>query len=465
VSVRLQHALETLYGLERRKDRLGLEGTRALLGALGNPERRFRAVHVAGTNGKGTACALIERVLRAAGVRTGLFTSPHLVDFRERIRVGGRWADEARLGSRLEHIESLPEGKGRTFFEVCTALAFDDFAARGVEWAVVEVGLGGRLDCTNVLAPEVCAITGVGLDHTEILGDTIARIAAEKAGILKPGVPWVAGAGMDPEARAVIAREARAHGCPEVEAPRVEIAACAPSPATRGTGEDGSAGTGSAAEAAGGEHAPGAGARARTLVARIEASPWGPLALEAPGLRAAYQAGNLALALGVLGALRERGVKIPVEAVVRGVREARWPGRFEPCPAEPRLWWDAAHNPQGAAALADAWRAAALPAPRAIVVAVSADKDVPAMLAPLARMAGGALLVATRSRSGRALDPDRVAAAAAAAGFEARVEPGVERACRVALSHAGPGLALLAGSLFAVGEAMEAFGGAPGEWL
>jgi dihydrofolate synthase/folylpolyglutamate synthase len=371
-------------------------------------------------------------VLRAAGIRTGLFTSPHLVDFRERIRVGGRWADEARLGARLEHIESLPEGKDRTFFEVCTALAFDDFAARDVEWAVVEVGLGGRLDCTNVLAPAVCAITSVGLDHTEILGDTIGRIAAEKAGILKPGVPWVAGAGMDPEALAVISREAREHGGPRIEAPRVEIAA---------------------------------GGRGAPLVARVATSPWGPLELEAPGLHGAYQAGNLALALGVLGSLRERGVTIPIEALVLGVREARWPGRFEPCPGEPRLWWDAAHNPEGAIALAEAWRGLGLPAPRAIVFAASGDKDVPAMLAPLSRIAGGALLIATRSRSGRALDPARVAAAAAAAGFESRVEPGVERACRAALSHAGSGLVLLCGSLFAVGDAMEAFGGAPGEWL
>ena len=139
MSVRLQQELEALYGLERRKDKLGLEGTRALLGALGNPERRFRSVHVAGTNGKGTTSALIERVLRAAGLRTGLFTSPHLVDFRERIRVEGRWADGAWLEERLERIRTLPEGRDRTFFEVCTALAFDWFASNGVEWAVVEV--------------------------------------------------------------------------------------------------------------------------------------------------------------------------------------------------------------------------------------------------------------------------------------------------------------------------------------
>ena len=432
MTIQLQHALEALYGLERRKDKLGLEGTRALLGALGDPQTRFRSVHVAGTNGKGTVCAVVERVLRAAGARTGLFTSPHLVDFRERIRVSGRWADSSRLESTLERIQALPQGQDRTFFEVCTALAFDDLAAREVEWAVVEVGLGGRLDCTNVITPEVCVITSIGLDHTDILGGTIEEIAAEKAGILKPGVPVVLGQGLDPRARAVIEGVARDRGSAVLEAARIESA----------------------------------GVGAQSLAARVAGTPWGTLDLQAPHLGGDFQAENLALALGALAALQARGVPIPAEAVLEGVRETRWPGRFEPCPREPRLWWDAAHNPPGAEALARSWRARGLPAPDAIVLAVSRDKDVAAMLAPLLRLAGGATLFATRSRSERALEPERVAAAAAAAGFAARAFPDVEGACRAALAHAGPeGRALLLGSLFAVGEAMQAFGGAPGEWL
>jgi dihydrofolate synthase/folylpolyglutamate synthase len=430
--VKLQNALEALYGLERRKDKLGLEGTRALLLALGNPERRFRSVHVAGTNGKGMVCALVERVLRAAGARTGLYTSPHLVDFRERFRVSGRWADDSFLAARLDHIQNLPAGANRTFFEVCTALAFETFAARDVEWAVIEVGLGGRLDCTNVVTPEVCAITSVGLDHTEILGDTIEQIAAEKAGILKSGVPVVTAPGMDPRALGVIERVAGERGCRRVDAARVLAVS----------------------------------AGAASLVARAAETPWGSLTLEAPHLRGSFQAANLALALGTLAELLGRGVAIPAEAVVRGVREARWPGRLEPCPEEPRLWWDAAHNPQGVAALADAWRGCALPAPRALVVAVSGDKDLASMIAALAPIADGAVVFATRSRSGRALEPAAVARAAAAAGLASRVAPDVERACRGALAHAGAqGLVLLTGSVFAVGEAMEAFGGAPGEWL
>jgi dihydrofolate synthase/folylpolyglutamate synthase len=430
VSGHLQHALEALYGLERRKDKLGLEGTRSLLAALGNPERRFRAVHVAGTNGKGSVCALIERVLRAAGHRTGLFTSPHLVDFRERIRVAGRWADEARLEDRLARIQSLPEGRDRTFFEVCTALAFDDFAARGVEWAVVEVGLGGRLDCTNVLAPEVCVITNIGFDHTEILGETIERIAEEKAGIIKPGVPVVTGP-LAPRAREVIARIAADRGAP--------------------MGSDG------------GLAPPARGGGPRRV--RVRATAWGDLELEV-GMAGSFQAANAGLALAALSRLRDSGLAIDAGAVRDGMRAARWPGRLEACPSQPRLWWDGAHNAEGAAALAAAWVGMGLPAPGAVVLAVSRDKDLEGITGALAGLARGARLVATRTRVLRAAEPEGIARVAAARGFEARVGPDVPAACRAALAEAGPDrLVLLTGSLFAVGEAMEVFGGAPGEDL
>jgi len=414
----LQSALEQLYGLERRRDKLGLDGTRALLAALGAPERRFRAVHVAGTNGKGSTCALVERVLREAGFRTGLFTSPHLVDFRERIRVSGRWADEERLFQILERIESLAEGKDRTFFEVATALGFQYFAENEIEWGVIEVGLGGRLDTTNVIDPTVCAITSIGLDHTEILGDTIERIAAEKAGIVKPGVPVILGPDLLPSARAVIGRIAAERRAPVIEAD-------AP--------------------------APDADCGARAPFSAV----------------GSFEPRNAATALAVLLELRRAGVAIPSAAVDQGFREARWPGRFEPCPAEPRLWWDGAHNAEGMAALERAWRRARPAPPSAIVLALSRDKDVEGVLAPLARLAPHASLVATRSRSERALEPERIAEVARRAGFDARVAPDVRAACEAAWgldpapSASEP--ALLTGSLFAVGEAMEAFGGAPGE--
>ncbi len=411
MSVRLQHALEALYGLERRREKHDLAGITALLGALGDPHRAFRSVHVAGTNGKGTVCALIERVLREAGYRTGLFTSPHLVDFRERIRVCGRWADEDWLERRLEHIAGLREGKGRTFFEVCTALAFDYFARHEAEIAVVEVGLGGRLDCTNVITPVVCAITSIGLDHTEILGDTIEKIAAEKAGIIKPGVPVVVGA-MPDEARAVIEGLARACGAPLAPAPDAES---------------------SAAATASGAPVPGS---------------------------------NRRTALAVLATLAGRGLTLSRAAVTRGLAAARWPGRLEACPREPRLWWDGAHNESGIRHLVALWtRADARTRPPVVVLALSRDKNATAILRALRAGFPQARLIATRSRSERALAPRALVERGEACGFTAEALPDVPTAVRRGLEIAGEGIVLLTGSLFAVGEAMEAFGGAPGEML
>jgi dihydrofolate synthase/folylpolyglutamate synthase len=430
VSTHLQQTLEALYGLERRKDKLGVEGTRSVLGALGDPHRRFRSVHVAGTNGKGTVCALIERVLRQAGYRTGLFTSPHLVDFRERIRVDGRWVDEAWLEGRLDHLQRLREGRERTFFEVCTALAFDTFAAREVEVAVVEVGLGGRLDCTNVIVPEVSVITSIGLDHTEILGRTIEQIAFEKAGIIKPGVPVVCGP-MEGEARRVIAQVAAERGAPDLGFREFEVVE------RRSGGQRG----------------------------RLSATPWGDLELDLE-MTGDFQLDNAALALAALAALARSGLRIEADAVRGGFGAARWPGRLEAAPGEPRLWWDGAHNLQAIEALARAWPKTGNAAPGCVVLAVSRDKDVAAMLAALSRLGCGGRMVATRSRSERAMDPEPLAAAAAAAGWRPLVAPDVPAACRTALAVAGRSApVLLTGSLFAIGEAMEAFGGAPGERL
>ena len=411
MSLRLQHALEALYGLERRRDKHGLSGTTALLAALGNPHQRFRSIHVAGTNGKGSVCALIERVLREQGYRTGLFTSPHLVDFRERIRVCGRWAEEDWLERKLLDIAGLPAGKNCTFFEACTALAFAYFAEHEVEIAVVEVGLGGRLDCTNVLTPEVCVITSIGLDHTEILGDTPEKISAEKAGIIKPGVPVAVGPVPD-AARAVIERIAGERGAPLVRA---------------------------VFGAAGGDPAP---------------PPEGVAGI------------NREIARVALAAFASRGFTVSAEALARGTAAARWPGRLGVSPDEPRLWWDGAHNEDGIRHLASRWTSRdARTRPPVVVLALSNDKDAAAMLQALHEGFPGARVIATRTRSERALASAELARRAVEAGFTAEALPDVATAVGHGLEVAGTGVVLLTGSLFAVGEAMEAFGGAPGEML
>ena len=412
MTIKLQQALEELYGLERRRNRLDLVATTALLRALGNPERRFRSVHVAGTNGKGSVCSLIERVLREAGFRTGLFTSPHLVDFRERIRVRGRWADEAWLEKTLDRIASLPEGKDCTFFEACTTLAFEYFAEQGVEIAVVEVGLGGRLDCTNVIAPEVCVITSIGLDHTELLGHTLEEIAGEKAGIFKPGVPAVVGPVPD-AARTVIERIAAERGAPIVSM---------------------------SGRVSGG--------------APDDVAPEGVAGI------------NRAIAHATLAALGGRGFAISAEALARGTAAVRWPGRMGVSPREPRLWWDGAHNTDGMRHLVARWTSRhARTRPPVLVLALSNDKDPAAILAVLREGFPEARLIATRSRSERALAPAGLVRLAVEAGFTAEALPDVPTAVRHGLEVAGDGIVLVTGSLFAVGEAMEAFGGAPGEVL
>ena len=429
----LQQSLEALYGLERRRNKLGLEGTRALLGALGDPHGEWASVHVAGTNGKGSVCALVERVLREAGIRTGLYTSPHLVDFRERIRVDGQWADEGRLARRLALVSRLPEGKDRTFFEVCTALAFDDFAAREVEWAVVEVGLGGRLDSTNVVESTLSVITSIGVDHPEQLGHTSRQIATEKAGIIKPEVPVVSGVAPG-EAAQVIARVAAQQDAPLVLAvERVKTV-------WLGDGPDG-------------------------LRCTAEVAPWGRLELACP-LHGRHQLANARTALAALSMLTESGVEIESEAVVEGFARARWPGRLEACPGEPRLWWDGAHNPDGFAALAGAWREdLGFEPPETVVLALAQDKDAGAIARLLGPWVTPARIIATQSRNPRALPAGELCARLGAEGLDAQEVPGVAEAVGAALAGASGGRVLLCGSLVAVAEAMEAFGGAPGEWL
>ena len=433
MSTTFQEALEALYGLERRKDKLGLDGTRALLAALGEPQNRFSAVHVAGTNGKGSVCALVERVLREAGYRSALFTSPHLVDFRERIRVRGRWADRARLERRLADIQKLPEGRDRTFFEIATALAFDDFAARRAEIAVVEVGLGGRLDCTNVVTPVVTAITSIGLDHTEILGDTLEQIAAEKAGIAKPGVPMVIQID-DRAARRVVETHVTRQPAPVVPVNRVWT------------------------------HMKQIRGRVTRRWSELDASPWNPrLKLR---IAPSFRPDNVATAVEVLAALHVRGWKISAAALRRGLEQARWPGRFEPCPREKRLWWDGAHNLQAMQGLVAQWLGHHERNPEVIVLALSRDKDAARILEVLKSGFPEARLIVTRTSNTRGAEPGHLRALAAVTGFGVSQAPDVPAAVERALEQSRPhGLVLLTGSLFAVGEAMRAHGGAPGERL
>jgi dihydrofolate synthase/folylpolyglutamate synthase len=389
--------LARLEAARTRGVELGLPRVRRALEALGDPQRRFAAVQIAGTNGKGSTAAMTEAVLRAAGVRTGLYTSPHLARFTERIRVGGVEADGDRLAALEPRVAAT--GVPLTYFEIATALAFLTFAEEGVELAVLETGLGGRLDAVTTCEPVATAVTSIGLDHADYLGGTLREIAREKAGVIKPGVPVLAGA-LPPEADDEIARAAEAAGAPLLR------------------------------------------------VGQELAASDVPLALAG-----GHQASNAAIAVGLAARawLHLRGPsQLPAEAVSAGLRDVRWPGRLERVAGDVLL--DCAHNVEGAQALA-----AALPGlggarrPVALLASIMRDKDAAGILAALAPAVG--LVVATQSSNARSLPAAALAALARALGLETQISPDPIVALDLGRRLVGPGgLVVVAGSIFLVGE-------------
>ena len=423
--------------------RLGLERIRELLGRLGRPQDRLKFVHVAGTNGKGSICAYLASILGAAGYRTGMFTSPYIERFEERIRVDGVMISPDELRdvtlAVCEHAEAMAEETGDhpTEFELMTAVALEHFARCGCDIVVLEVGLGGRLDSTNVIdAPEACVIARIGLDHTALLGNTLAAIAGEKAGIVKEGsavVSWP----QEPEAMAVIEHAAAEHGC-ELRIPdfaQLEEGAV--------KWEDG-------------------------------ASPFRPFSYKEwadlrTGILGSYQPQNATVALEAVDVLRGRGWRIPDEAVRAGIAQTRWPGRFEiveggSSPDGFAIVVDGGHNPQGARALADSL-AEVFPGRRSVfVIGVLEDKDYPRMLEDVLPL--GSAFVCVTPDNPRALPAHKLARAIRWTGQDllgcsACVNPVVARdfedAIRRARELAGPdGLICAFGSLYSVAALKEA---------
>jgi dihydrofolate synthase/folylpolyglutamate synthase len=392
---------------------LKLERMRAAVAHAGHPEARWPALHVAGTNGKGSTAAMLDAVLTAAGSRTGLYTSPHLVDFTERMRVGGRTIPRDEVVSRVAELRRVlePAGVRLTHFEFATLVAFEWFARVGVDVGVVEVGLGGRLDATNLVSPLVTAITSIGRDHEEYLGHDLASIAAEKAGILKPGVPVVLGRLPD-EAEAVIRARAAEVGAPVIAA-----------------GVD-----------------AGLETRPDGLVFRGPGVVWDGLRLGLPG---AFQRDNATVALAVLALVRERFALTPA-GVRAGLAAARWPGRLAVVRERPLVLLDGAHNPDGAATLARELPGVVGERRLTLVFAVMADKDWRGILAPLVPRAARAVI----TRVGRrAADPATVAAELRPS-LPVEVIEDPRAAIRAAVEGAAPDEAVVvAGSLFLVGEA------------
>jgi dihydrofolate synthase/folylpolyglutamate synthase len=421
--------LAYLFSLEHFGIKFGLDNITALVRELGNPQEAFASVHVAGTNGKGSVTAMVDAMLRAAGHRCARYTSPHLVDLRERFVVDGAMVTLPALESAIDRVRAATaalQQRGAldvhpTFFEVTTAVAFELFREAGVEIAVCEVGLGGRLDATNVLRPKVTAITSIGLDHEQYLGSTLAEIAFEKAGIVKPGVPVVVGP-VPPDARTVIARVAAERAAPIVWA--TETAQIARDPADP----------------------TGLWVHART--ARRD---YGRFPLPLAG---AHQLDNAAVAIEVVELLDETGIAVSETASVAGLSDLRWPGRLErvTLPDGREALLDAAHNPAGAAALASYLHQTGERRP--LVFAAMRDKDAGAILRTLAPFVSA--IVITRATNPRSADPQALAATArrAAPGAAVEVAAGARDALRLAFDRS-PRI-LVAGSIFLLGDVIEA---------
>lgn len=381
-----------LYGLQQSGAKFQLENIRAMLERLGHPERTFKSVHVGGTNGKGSVVAMIANVLQEAGYSTGRYTSPHLHRLHERISVDGQEIGDDELERHVrtlrEHMDDIPV----TFFEAVTAVAFLHFAERPVDYAVVEVGLGGRLDATNLVVPELAVITNVSLDHTNVLGATVREIAGEKAGIMKPGVPLVTAAG--PEALEVFRSRGEVIRAQDAAPFRMD-----------------------------GRH---------MIVDGI-----GEIAVP-PG---AYQRENACTAIA---ACRQLG--LPADAIARGLARTVWPGRFEVLSEEPFVVADGAHNVAGMRAL----RASLPVQPDVIVLAFSERKDVAGMVEAI--VPGCRKVIVTKGAF-KPERPDVIAECARMYCDDVEVIEDVDAAVGEALLH---GSVLIAGSLYMLPDAITA---------
>ena len=401
-----------------------------LLDRLGNPHHAFKVVHVAGTKGKGSTCRMIESVLSAAGYHTGLYTSPHLHTFRERIQVSGNLVERNTVAALVDELEpDIVAVPGLTYFEIVTAIGLLYFARQQVEIAVVEVGLGGRLDATNIVAPQVSVITSLSYDHTAWLGTTLAQIAFEKAGIVKPSVPVVS-APQQPEALDVIERT-----CVERKSPLVLI------------GRDWL-------------YAPGRIEADGQWFARVRPDWYKSFAPRPEffwiSLLGRHQIVNATVALAALDVLRSQHLSISPDAMERGLREVRWFARMEVLSREPLVVTDGAHNGESAQRLQAALQEWFPDRKWTLIFGASSDKDFGAMFDALLPMSSRVIL--TRAHSARAASPERLSELVDAHNVPAETADSVADALDAALRRPSQDNGVIVtGSLFIAAEAEEAW--------
>lgn len=433
-------AVSYLYELQKHSIKLGLDRTEKLLAALGEPQRRFLSVHVAGTNGKGSTAAMIASILMSNGFRVGLFTSPHLVSFTERIRINNVRISEAGVVQLTEEIKEFvadiaAQSGEPTFFEFVTAMAFLYFARSNVDWAIVEVGMGGRLDATNLILPAVSVITGISYDHREFLGNSLADIASEKAGIIKTDVPVVCSA-QELVVEQILRKKASLS-----------------SSALFVYGKD-FGGTLKSADLMGTRFDFGNGSH-------YFSDLYTPLAGE-------HQVINACLAVKAFLCVQQ--CRTPdaeprtLNAIREGLAAARWPGRLELVHGRPIILLDGAHNPQAAGALSEFIRKHLADYRIILIAGIMSDKDITGILSPLLPLASD--IIFTAPNYGRSAPPGLLSGHAESLGFKSKVASTISAAMSLATEIAfspqsipqAPALILITGSFFTVGEAKELLG-------
>ena len=411
-----------MYGLRRFGIKMGLSTIRKILSGLGNPQNTYACIHVAGTNGKGSVASSLASILNQAGYKTGLYTSPHLVDFNERIQINSRPISNANVLASYKAISRVHHGdREPTFFEFATIMAFYEFARQKVDWAIIETGMGGRLDATNIIRPRVSIITNISLEHREYLGNTLEQISGQKAGIIKMRTPAITGI-RQKKALAVVENKAA-----EKSAPLFRF------------GKD-------------------------FKVRRNAAGTFSYQGIEAnwqqmqTGLPGSHQVDNAALVLAACEILNQKGAKLSLDHIKTGLIKNRWPGRLEIVAAEPRIILDGAHNFIAARNLARFLSENYDKRKITMVIGILDDKPYRAMLNCLLPTANQVIL--TRAKINRAMEPQSLEPIAKKIISRVTIISDVKQALEHAVKAASPDdVICVAGSLYVVGEAKEALDG------
>ncbi len=424
-----EEAIEYLYDLKIYGMSLGLERIEYLLKVLGSPHKDLKAIHVAGTNGKGSVCAFLSSILYSAGYKIGLFTSPHLVSFEERIQVNGEKISKDKVGSLVERIKPIAESMSKsgefehpTFFEIVTAMAFSHFSEEEVDYAVMEVGLGGRLDATNVLTPLISVITTIALDHTHVLGKELDEVAREKVGIVKSGIPVVTGV-EDDKIFALIKKTCEEKEC-DVYSSKEH----------------------------GAYNLKEANLEYQTFDIEVNGKRYNNLKIPLLG---DHQIKNALITAMTLYVLNNKGIIINETNLRKGFETTKWPGRLEIFREKPTIILDCAHNPAGMRALRSALQGLFKGKNVTLIIGIMRDKDIPGIIKEIAIAVDN--IIITKPKFERASEPDIIEGEAKKYCKNVMIKPKVEDAVKYAIKKASMNdVICITGSIFNVGEAMTA---------